>query len=78
MSIPIGSGEISEYGNGIMKLTYEGQEYVGHFGSTLKYQSMVFYNSANNISISVVTNCSGPYFNKVFFQELIPAILDEL
>ena len=78
MSIPIGSGKISEYGNGIMKLTYEGQEYVGHFGSTLKYQSMVFYNSANNISISVVTNCSGPYFNKVFFQELIPAILDEL
>lgn len=78
LTIPIGSGEISEYGNGIMKLTYKGQEYIGHIGSTLKYQSMVFYNSEKNISISMTTNCSGRYFNNVFFQELIPAILDEL
>lgn len=78
MTIPVGSGLISEYGNGIMKLKYNGQEYIGHFGSTLKYQSMVLYNSEKNISISVVTNCSGKHFNNVFFQELIPAILDEL
>ena len=78
MTIPIGKGKISEYGNGIMKLTYKGQEYIGHFGSTLKYQSMAFYNSEKNISISIATNCSGRNFNKVFFQELIPAILDEL
>ena len=78
MTIPIGSGKISEYGNGIMKLTYKGQEYIGHFGSTLKYQSMAFYNSEKNISISIATNCSGRHFNNVFFQELIPTILDEL
>lgn len=78
MTILIGSGIISEYGNGIMKLTYNGQEYIGHFGSTLKYQSMVFYNPKKNISISIATNCSGRNFNNVFFQELIPAILDEL
>ncbi len=78
MILPIGNGIISESGNGIMKLTYNGQEYIGHFGSTLKYQSMVFYNTKKNISISIVTNCSGRHFNNVFFQELIPAILDEL
>lgn len=78
MTVTIGSGKISEYGNGIMKLTYNGQKYIGHFGSTLKYQSMVFYNPEKNISISVATNCSGRHFNNVFFQELIPMILDEL
>lgn len=78
MNIPIGNGLISEYGNGVMKLTYHKQEYIGHLGSTLKYQSMVLYNPEKNISISIVTNCSGRYFNNVFFQELIPAILDEL
>ena len=78
MTIPIGDGIISEYGNGIMKLTYNNDYYIGHFGSTLKYQSMVFYNQKKNISISVATNCSGRHYNNVFFQELIPAILDEL
>ena len=77
MTLPIGSGRIAEYGNGIMKLMFNGQEFVGHFGSTLKYQSMVLYNSKSDTSISVVTNCSGRYFNNVFFQELIPAILSE-
>ena len=78
MTIPVGSGIISEYGNGIMKLSYNEQEYIGHFGSTLKYQSMVFFNSQKDIAISIATNCSGKHFNQIFFQELIPAILDEL
>ena len=78
MTLPFGSGKVSEYANGIMKLKYYEQEYIGHHGSSIKYQSMVLYNAKKNISISVVTNCSGRYFNNVFFQELIPAILDEL
>ncbi|WP_456438744.1 serine hydrolase [Psychroserpens sp.] len=79
MTVPIeNNGIISEYGYGIMKLTYNEQEYIGHTGGSLKYQSMVFYNTEKNISISILTNCSGSYFNNVFFQELIPAILDEL
>lgn len=78
MTIPMGDGIVSEYGNGIMKLSYKGQEYIGHFGGTLKYQSMVLYNSEKNSTVSLVTNCSGRYFNNIFFQELIPAILDEL
>jgi CubicO group peptidase (beta-lactamase class C family) len=78
MTIPIGNGIISAYGNGIMRLSYGGEAFIGHFGSTLKYQSMVFFNTKKNISISMVTNCSGRYYNNVFFQELIPAILDDL
>ena len=78
MTIPIGKGISSKYGYGVMKLTYNNQDYIGHFGSTLKYQSMVMYNSEKNISISIVTNCSGKHLNNVFFQELIPAVLDEL
>ena len=69
MTIPIGSnGKISEYGNGIMKLIYNEQEYIGHFGSTLKYQSMAFFNIEKNISISIVSNCSGKHYNNVFFK----------
>lgn len=78
MTIPIGKGIISQYGNGIMKLVYNKEEYIGHFGGTLKYQSMVVYNQRKDIAISILTNCSGRYFNNVFFQELIPAMLDEL
>jgi len=79
MTVPIGNnGIISEYGYGIMKLTYNEQEYIGHTGGSLKYQSIVFYNLEKNISISILTNCSGRHFNNVFFQELIPAILEEL
>lgn len=79
MTVPIGNkGIISEYGNGIMKLKYNEQEYIGHTGSSLKYQSIVFYNLKKDISISILTNCSGRYFNNVFFQELIPEILEEL
>ena len=77
-SIPIGSSSISEYGLGIMKLEYEGKTYLGHFGGTLKYQSFVFFDDENKVGVSMVTNCSGRHYNNVFFQELVPAVLDEL
>ncbi len=76
--IPIGTGNISEYGNGIMKLVYNGREFIGHFGGSLKYQSFVFFNKKDQISISIMTNCSGKHYNNAFFQELIPLVLDEL
>lgn len=75
-AIPIGAGSIGEYGNGLMKLQYHGQEYIGHYGDTLKYQSFVFFNEKTQTSISVTTNCSGQYYNNIFFQELIPKIID--
>ncbi|MBS9461349.1 beta-lactamase family protein [Flagellimonas sp. 389] len=78
MTIPIGEGNISEYGNGIMKLNYNGKEYLGHAGGTLKYQSFMFHDPKDGVSVSVVTNCSGKYYNTVFFQEIIPTILDAL
>ena len=32
--MPIGKGIVSQYGNGIMKLIYNKEEYIGHFGGT--------------------------------------------
>ncbi|TPN84737.1 serine hydrolase domain-containing protein [Aquimarina algicola] len=78
MTIPIGKGIINQYGYGIMKLTYNDQEYIGHFGGTLKYQSLILFNPKNQTTLSIFTNCSGRHYNNIFFQELIPAILDEL
>ncbi len=76
--IPIGTGSLKEYGNGLMKLEYKNDIYIGHIGGTLKYQSFVFFNPEKNITISIITNCSGQHYNNVFFQEIIPSILDEL
>ena len=78
MTIPIGDGGLNEYGYGLMRLSYKGTTYIGHSGGTLKYQSFAFYNPDSDIAISIVTNCSGRHYNNIFFQELIPAILDEL
>lgn len=78
MTIPIGTGDIEEYGNGLMKLSYKADNYLGHFGGTLKYQSFVFYNPESNATISIMTNCSGQHYNNVFFQEIVPAVLDGL
>ncbi|WP_422860564.1 serine hydrolase domain-containing protein [Flagellimonas sp. S174] len=77
--IPIGrKGKILAYGNGLMKLMYDGKEYVGHSGGTLKYQSFLFVNEEEKTSINIITNCSGRYYNNVFFQELVPTIMEEL
>ncbi len=78
MTIPIGAGSLHEYGHGLMKLKFEDDMYIGHSGGTLRYQSFVFFNPQNNVTISVLTNCSGQHYNNVFFQEVIPAILNEL
>jgi D-alanyl-D-alanine carboxypeptidase len=78
MDIPIGKGKIYGYGNGIMKLEYGEKTFIGHSGGTLKYQSFLFYDEQNDTTVVVLTNSSGRYYNNVFFQELIPAILDRL
>ncbi len=76
MTIPVGDGNVVEYGYGIMKLEYNGKKYIGHSGGTLKYQSFLFYDPANKVSLVALTNCSGRYYNNVFFQQLIPMVLD--
>ncbi|WP_350284366.1 serine hydrolase domain-containing protein [uncultured Croceitalea sp.] len=78
MAIPIGEGSISAYGNGVMKLLYKGKEYLGHAGGTFKYQSFMFYNKEDDIAISILTNCSGKHYSNVFFQEIVPIVLDNL
>ena len=78
MIIPVGSGVLDEYGHGLMKLSYKGDTYVGHPGGTLKYQSFAFYNPKSNVTFSILTNCSGQHYNNVFYQEIVPAVLDGL
>lgn len=78
MEIPIGEGKIFKYGHGLMKLKYGEKVFVGHSGGTLKYQSFLFYDQESGTTIVLLTNSSGRYYNNVFFQELIPAILDKI
>jgi D-alanyl-D-alanine carboxypeptidase len=79
MEIPLGKdGKLADYGFGIMKLSYKEHTYIGHSGGTLKYQSFVFYNEVSHTKISFVSNCSGRHYNKAFFQEMIPEILEAL
>jgi D-alanyl-D-alanine carboxypeptidase len=74
-TIPVGEGRIHQYGYGLMKLDYQGQQWVGHAGGTLKYQSFVFHQPETQTSVSLLTNCSGQYYNRVFYKELLPIIL---
>jgi len=78
MEIPIGEGKIFKYGYGLMKLEYGEKIFLGHSGGTLKYQSFLFYDQESGTTITILTNSSGRYYNNVFFQELIPAILDKI
>lgn len=78
LEIPIGEGKIYQYGYGIMKMVYEGDSYIGHSGGTLKYQSFLFYNEEAQASVILLTNCSGRFYNNVFFQELVPTILKNI
>ena len=76
--IPIGEGQIRDYGFGLMRLSYAGKDYLGHYGGTLQYQSFVFHNVEEQVSVSLTTNCSGQHYNNAFFQALVPQVLDLL
>jgi len=78
MAIPMGKGEISRYGSGLMQLTFNDDFFIGHSGGTLKYQSFLFFNPKNQTIIIALTNSSGKHYNNVFVQKLIPAILDKM
>jgi D-alanyl-D-alanine carboxypeptidase len=75
-TIPVGEGSILQYGYGLMKLDYQGQPWIGHAGGTLKYQSFVFYQPETQTSVSLLTNCSGQYYNRVFYNKLLPLVLE--
>jgi hypothetical protein len=46
-------------------------------GGTLNYQSFVFYQPDTQTYISLLTNCSEQYYNRVFYTALLPVILSE-
>jgi D-alanyl-D-alanine carboxypeptidase len=76
--IPVGKGKLHKYGLGIMQLEFGKDNYIGHSGGTLKYQSFLFYRPEDNLIITAITNCSGQHYNKTFVQEIIPAILKRI
>jgi CubicO group peptidase (beta-lactamase class C family) len=78
MKIPIGKGEISRYGSGLMRLTFADDFFIGHSGGTLKYQSFLFFNPQDSQIIIAITNSSGKHYNNSFTQLLIPRVLDRL
>ncbi|BAO56503.1 serine hydrolase domain-containing protein [Nonlabens marinus] len=78
MKIPVGEGFITHYGNGLMKLDYKEQLWIGHAGGTLKYQSFVFFNPSDSTVLIALTNASGSHYTNAFVQKLIPAVLDKL
>jgi D-alanyl-D-alanine carboxypeptidase len=74
--ISIGSGNITSYGAGLMRLIFKNKSYIGHMGGTLKYQSFAFFNPDNKSVIIMMTNSSGRHYNNAFFQALVPNVID--
>ncbi|MEO1023231.1 MAG: serine hydrolase domain-containing protein [Bacteroidota bacterium] len=67
---------ITRYGLGLMQLSVNGTLFLGHSGGTLKYQSFLFANPELDASIALITNGSGPFYNGVFFGEIVPSLLE--
>ncbi|MEO6229371.1 MAG: serine hydrolase domain-containing protein [Ferruginibacter sp.] len=75
--INFGNGKITSYGLGLMKYEVSGRTFIGHAGSSLKYQSFVFIESATGIQVVLLTNCSGKYYNNAFLIEIIDKIISK-
>ncbi|MEO5911250.1 MAG: serine hydrolase domain-containing protein [Pelobium sp.] len=71
------NARIADYGLGLMKYETAGRTFIGHPGSSLKYQSFAFIDPATDTEIILLSNCSGKYFNKAFLLEIIDNIVSK-
>ena len=72
-----GNGKITHYGLGLMKYELGGRTFIGHPGSTLKYQSFAFIEPATGIQVILLTNCSGKHYNHAVLIEIIDQIISQ-
>jgi D-alanyl-D-alanine carboxypeptidase len=76
--INYGFAKTTSYGLGLMKFEFNGRTFIGHPGSSLKYQSVAFIEPATGAEIVLLTNCSGKYYNHAFLIDIIGEIVKEL
>jgi D-alanyl-D-alanine carboxypeptidase len=76
--IDYGFAQTTEYGLGLMKFEFNGRLFVGHAGSSLKYQSFAFIEPATGAEIVLQTNCSGKHYNEAFFKKILGEIVKEI
>jgi D-alanyl-D-alanine carboxypeptidase len=77
-TINYGFAQMSSYGLGLMKFEFNGRVFLGHAGSSLKYQCFAFIEPATGAEIILQTNCSGKYYNNVFFISLLGEIIKKI
>lgn len=76
--INYGFAQMTAYGLGLMKYEFDGRVFIGHAGSSLKYQCFAFIEPSTGTEIILQTNCSGKYFNNAFFIDLIGTIVKNI
>lgn len=74
-TVNYGFAQMTSYGLGLMKFEFNGRVFLGHAGSSLKYQCFAFIEPATGAEIILQTNCSGKYYNKAFFMSLLGEII---
>ena len=67
--------QITQYGLGFMKFEFDKRTFIGHPGSSLKYQSFAFIEPETGAEIVMLTNCSGKYYNQAFLIEILKEIV---
>lgn len=71
------NARIADYGLGLMKYETAGRTFIGHPGSSLKYQSFAFIDPDTGTEIILLTNCSGKHYNKAFLLEIVDNIVSK-
>ncbi len=77
-AINYGFAKTTSYGLGLMNFEFNGRTFIGHPGSSLKYQSFAFIEPATGAEIVLMTNCSGKYYNHAFLIDILGEIVKEL
>lgn len=72
--INYGFAKMSAYGLGLMRYEFNGRTWIGHAGSSLKYQCFAFVEVATGATVILQTNGSGSYYNNAFFIRLMEEI----
>jgi D-alanyl-D-alanine carboxypeptidase len=75
--IDYGFGQMTKYGLGVMRIEFDGRIFIGHSGSSLKYQSFAFIEPSTGSEIVMLTNCSGKFYNRTFFIGILGEIAKE-